>query len=130
MCKEHQDSKQNKPLKNSNKKSKKANWIPWDHLLENVQQRGEQLRSRLRVIASQYPHLFVDVRGWGLINGLEINSESELVSSTIVNAALAEGLLIAPAGPKVLRFVPPLIVSETEVDEAMDKLEAAIAKVV
>jgi acetylornithine aminotransferase len=82
------------------------------------------------VIASQYPHLFVDVRGWGLINGLEINSESELVSSTIVNAALAEGLLIAPAGPKVLRFVPPLIVSEAEVDEAMDKLEVAIAKVV
>jgi len=81
--------------------------IERDHLLENVQQRGEQLRARLRVIASQYPHLFVDVRGWGLINGLEINSESELVSSTIVNA----------------------IVSETEVDEAMDKLEAAIAKV-
>jgi len=103
--------------------------IERDHLLENVQQRGEQLRARLRVIASQYPHLFVDVRGWGLINGLEINSESELVSSTIVNASLAEGLLIAPAGPKVLRFVPPLIVSETEVDEAMDKLEAAIAKV-
>jgi len=53
-----------------------------------------------------------------------------LVSSTIVNAALTEGLLIAPAGPKVLRFVPPLIVSEAEVDEAMDKLEVAIAKVV
>ena len=104
--------------------------IERDHLLENVQHRGEQLRARLRVIASQYPHLFVDVRGWGLINGLEINSESELVSSTIVNAALTEGLLIAPAGPKVLRFVPPLIVSETEVDEAMDKLEVAIAKVV
>ena len=41
-----------------------------------------------------------------------------------------EGLLIVPAGPKVLRFVPPLIITETEVMEAMDALARAIANVV
>ena len=101
-----------------------------DHILENVQARGEQLRSRLRSIAEVYPQLFCDVRGWGLINGMEIRFETSLTSADIVNAALVEGLLMAPAGPKVLRFVPPLIVSEAEVDSAMDKLETAISKLV
>jgi acetylornithine aminotransferase len=45
----------------------------------------------------------------------------------IVNAAIKEGLLLAPAGPKVLRFVPPLIVTEVEVTQAMTQLDKAIA---
>jgi acetylornithine aminotransferase len=61
---------------------------------------------------------------------MEIRFETSLTSADIVNAALVEGLLMAPAGPKVLRFVPPLIVSEAEVDSAMDKLETAISKLV
>jgi acetylornithine aminotransferase len=47
----------------------------------------------------------------------------------IVNAALTEGLLLAPIAPKVLRFVSPLIVSEAEVEKAMILLDKAIAKV-
>ncbi len=102
--------------------------ITQDHLLPNVQARGEQLRSRLRAIAGQYPHLFVEVRGWGLINGLELNSETTLTSLDIVKQAMQEGLLLAPAGPKVLRFVPPLIVTEAQVDLAVEKLGRAIAQ--
>ena len=48
----------------------------------------------------------------------------------IVKAAMEKGLLLAPAGPKVLRFVPPLIVSEEEVDMAASRLEEAIATVI
>jgi acetylornithine aminotransferase len=77
----------------------------------------------------KYPDLFVEVRGWGLINGMEIDANSELTAIDLVNAAMKEGLLLAPAGPKVLRFVPPLIVSEEEVEEAIEKLEKAIAVV-
>ena len=73
--------------------------------------------------------MFTDVRGWGLINGMEISADSDITSIEIVNAALTEGLLLAPAGPKVLRFVPPLIVSEVEVEKAMILLDKAIAKV-
>ena len=103
--------------------------IEQDHLLENVCERGEQLRSRLKELATKYSPLFTDVRGWGLINGMEISADSDVTSIEIVNAALTEGLLLAPAGPKVLRFVPPLIVSEAEVEKAMILLDKAIAKV-
>lgn len=98
-----------------------------ENILQNVQQRGEQLRTRLRAIAHQYPNLFSEVRGWGLINGMELNADIELTSVDVVKAAMAEGLLLVPAGPKVIRFVPPLVVSAEEVDQAAQTLEKAIA---
>lgn len=104
-----------------------AHTLEKDNLLANVQTRGEQLRGALQQIATQHPHLFREVRGWGLINGMEIQEESSLTSPELVKAALAEGLLLAPAGPKVLRFVPPLIVTEAEITEAVHKLQRAIA---
>ncbi len=100
-----------------------------EDILQNVQARGEQLRTRLRAITLQYPNLFAEVRGWGLINGLVLQEEVELTSLDLVKAALEAGLLIAPAGPKVLRFVPPLIVSAQEVDEATDILEGVLTKI-
>jgi acetylornithine aminotransferase len=99
-----------------------------ENILHNVQQRGEQLRVRLRAIAHKYPHLFTEVRGWGLINGIELRSDIELTSIQLVKAAMEQGLLLAPAGPKVLRFVPPLIVSEQEVNQAVSILEAVIVQ--
>ena len=101
-----------------------------ENILQNVEARGEQLRVRLREIAQKYPHLFQEVRGWGLINGLELRSDIDLTSIAIVKAAMIEGLLLAPAGAKVLRFVPPLIVSEAEVEEAAAILEATIDKMI
>lgn len=100
--------------------------IEKENILSNVRSRGEQLRNQLKGMTQKYPHLFVEVRGWGLINGMEIDAKSELTAIDIVNAAMQEGLLLAPAGPKVLRFVPPLIVSEDEVEEAVQKLEKAV----
>ena len=100
-----------------------------ENILHNVQARGEQLRVRLRAIANKYSNLFTEVRGWGLINGIEISSDIELTSIEVVKAAMEEGLLLAPAGPKVLRFVPPLIVSEAEVEEASQIFESVISKI-
>jgi acetylornithine aminotransferase len=100
--------------------------IEKDNLLQNVQARGKQLRASLSTMVDKYPQLFTEVRGWGLINGLEIKADISLTSMELVNAAIAEGLLIAPAGPKVLRFVPPLIVSAEECDRAITLLEKAI----
>lgn len=97
-------------------------------ILNNVQARGEQLRTNLRAIAKKYPHLFKEVRGWGLINGVELSVDTNLTSVEVVKAVMAEGLLLVPAGPKVLRFVPPLIVSEAEITEACEKLERALEK--
>ena len=106
-----------------------AKTIEKENILQNVQARGEQLRTGLRAIAGQYPNLFTEVRGWGLINGLQIRDEVELTSLDLVKAALGEGLLLAPAGLKVLRFVPPLIVSAPEVDSALEILAKVVAQV-
>jgi len=100
--------------------------IEQDQILSNVIARGEQLRKSLRAIALNFPKTFTEVRGWGLINGLQIHPETDLNSIDIVKSAMRKGLLIAPAGAKVLRFVPPLIVSEAEVEEGMEKLKSAI----
>ena len=103
--------------------------ITQEKLLQNVQERGEQLRGKLRAIVQKYPQLFDEVRGWGLINGLQIKPEITLTSVDVVKAAIEQGLLLVPAGPKVIRFVPPLIVSASEIDQAVQALESAILKV-
>ena len=100
--------------------------ITKDKLLQNVQERGEQLRGKLRAIVQKYPQIFDEVRGWGLINGLQIKSEIALTSVDVVKAAIEQGLLLVPAGPKVIRFVPPLIVSASEIDQAIAALEKSI----
>ncbi|MEH2445984.1 MAG: aspartate aminotransferase family protein [Nostoc sp.] len=98
-----------------------------ENILQNVQDRGEQLRSGLRAIAAKYPQQVGEVRGWGLINGLELRSDIGLTAADVVNAAINEGVLLVPAGPKVVRFVPPLIVTEAEVNTALQAVEKAIA---
>ncbi|MEH2450721.1 aspartate aminotransferase family protein [Nostoc sp.] len=98
-----------------------------ENILQNVQDRGEQLRSGLRAIAAKYPQQVGEVRGWGLINGLELRADIGLTAADVVNAAINEGVLLVPAGPKVVRFVPPLIVTEAEVNTALEAVEKAIA---
>lgn len=98
-----------------------------EQLLENVQQRGEQLRAGLQAIAEKYPNHIVDVRGWGLINGLELKADIELTSADVVRVAIENGVLLVPAGPKVVRFVPPLIVTSAEIDQALQAVEQAFA---
>ncbi|BAY36357.1 acetylornithine aminotransferase [Nostoc sp. NIES-2111] len=100
-----------------------------ENILQNVQDRGEQLRNGLRAIAAKYPNHLTEVRGWGLINGLELQADIQLTAADVVKAAISEGLLLVPAGPKVVRFVPPLIVTEAEVDVALQALERALATV-
>jgi acetylornithine/N-succinyldiaminopimelate aminotransferase len=96
-------------------------------LLSNVKIRGEQLRDGLRTLAHQYPSIITDVRGWGLINGLEISADAALTAPEVVKAAMDKGLLLVPAGPKVVRFVPPLIVSSAEVEGAIAILGYVLA---
>ncbi|MGF1522251.1 MAG: aspartate aminotransferase family protein [Leptolyngbyaceae cyanobacterium] len=101
-----------------------------ENLLQNVQTRGEELRKGLAAIAQQYPTLFAQVRGWGLINGLVLTPDTDLKSIDIVKAAMAQGLLLVPAGPEVVRFVPPLVVSAEAIQEALRQLAQAISTLV
>lgn len=101
-----------------------------ENLLANVRSRGKQLRQGLRAIAHKYPNLCVGVRGWGLINGLVLNPDTDVVALDIVKAALAEGLLVIPAGAKVVRFIPPLIVTEADVNQALTLVDRTLNKLV
>jgi len=98
-----------------------------ENLLANVQERGEQLRQGLRAIAQNYPDAIAEVRGWGLINGLVLKSDIDLTSVELVKTAMDAGLLLVPAGPKVVRFVPPLIISLAEIDQALQAVERSLA---
>jgi acetylornithine/N-succinyldiaminopimelate aminotransferase len=100
--------------------------IEQDNLLENVKSRGEQLRTGLTQLAQKFPHLISDVRGWGLINGLELSPDSTFTAADIVKIAIEQGVLLVPAGPKVLRFVPPLIVTAEEIDRALTAVDRAL----
>ena len=101
-----------------------------ENLLQNVATRGEQLRGRLRAIANKYGDLFTDVRGWGLMDGMEINADRDITSIDVVKKAMENGLLLVPAGPKVVRFVPPLIVTEEDVDQAAEILDKSIGQLI
>jgi len=98
-----------------------------ENILQNVQERGEQLRAGLSTIAQRYPDKVSDVRGWGLINGLELKKDIDLTSAQVVQSAINQGVLLVPAGPKVVRFVPPLIVSTAEIDQALHAIDQALA---
>jgi acetylornithine/N-succinyldiaminopimelate aminotransferase len=103
--------------------------IEQDNLLANVQARGEQLRSGLQQLVAKYPSMLSSARGWGLINGLVLREDAATVAIDIVKAAMDTGLLMVPAGPKVVRLVPPLNITAMEIDEALTKLDRALGVV-
>ena len=82
---------------------------------------GQRLRAGLETIAANHPETAVEVRGAGLMLGVEI--ESAGAAREIAQAALAQGLLINVTGNGVLRIAPPLTVSDAEIDEGLAILE-------
>lgn len=84
--------------------------------LDQVQRMAKRLRSELTAVAKAYPDTLGGVRGRGLMLGLECTG----TSNTAMIAAMREsGLLSAPAGDNVVRLLPPLIIGDTHVDEAV-----------
>ncbi len=93
--------------------------IEREGLIANARVRGEQLQAGLRAIGEARPGRISEVRGWGLIVGAELGPEERRSAGELAKAALAAGLLVVPAGPRVVRFVPPLIVSAAEIEEGL-----------
>jgi acetylornithine aminotransferase len=103
--------------------------IEQENLLANVQARGGQLRAGLQQVAAKYPQLIEQVRGWGLINGVVLKDDIETTALDLVKRSIDVGLLLIPAGPRVVRFVPPLVVTAAEIDEAVAKFDRALTAV-
>jgi acetylornithine/N-succinyldiaminopimelate aminotransferase len=86
--------------------------------LADVDRRARVLWRGLQAVAAEFPTVFEDARGAGLLLGLKC-----VVPNTEVQAAFAaEGLLSVGAGDNVVRFAPPLIVSDAEIAEALEMM--------
>ena len=92
--------------------------------LPHVQQIGTYLKAKLQTITENYPAMFTEVRGRGLMLGLEL---APAVDKYALAADLREsGLLVAPAVTHCLRILPPLIIAKKHCDQAFDILEQTV----
>ena len=90
------------------------------NIVGHVQEIGAYLWEKLEEIVAEYDCVIAH-RGKGLIQGLEVEGRPV---GEIVNRALEHGLIIITAGSNVLRFVPPLVITNADVDEMIKKLES------
>ncbi|UMY17842.1 aspartate aminotransferase family protein [Methylobacterium organophilum] len=91
-----------------------------DGFLEHVQKVALVLRQKLAELVDRHPGVFVELRGQGLMLGLKLN----VPNTDFVAAARGEHLIVIPAGDNVIRLLPPLIASEAEAAQAVDRLDA------
>ncbi|PNG25590.1 aspartate aminotransferase family protein [Methylocella silvestris] len=92
--------------------------------LDHVAAVGGRLKQGLMTLIEAYPRTVANVRGEGLMLGLELRAP---VADFVV-AARAEKILVIPAGDNVARLLPPLIISEAEAAEGVKRLGAACAR--
>lgn len=91
-------------------------------LLGNVRKQGERLLDFLREKLKDHPKV-KEIRGLGLLVGIELTEEA----APVIQSARERGLLVLPAGPRVVRILPPLIVTEEQIDRAVEILADSVA---
>jgi acetylornithine and succinylornithine aminotransferases len=87
--------------------------------ISSVKEKGEYLGSRLEELKALYPAICLEVRGMGLMRGIQLSCPP----AKAVSACIENGLLVCSAGYDVLRFVPPLVISKDEIDRAFEILK-------
>jgi acetylornithine/N-succinyldiaminopimelate aminotransferase len=89
--------------------------------LAHVEEMGGYLGQKLGALVARYPDVISGVRGVGLMRGIEC----KVVNGDLVNALTEQKMLTVGAGGNVVRLLPPLTVTEQDVDAAIDALDAA-----
>ena len=89
--------------------------------LDNVQKQALRMKQGLARLKDLHPTVIEDIRGEGLMMGIK----TKVPNTDFIKAALGEKLLVIGAGDNVVRLLPPLIVTDSDVNEALKKLEAA-----
>lgn len=92
--------------------------------LDAVARAGERLMAGLARLVGRHPGILAAARGQGLMAGLQCRAGADAFCAALRDA----GLLVAPARGEVLRFLPPLIVGEAEIDEALSIVDAVAAR--
>jgi acetylornithine/N-succinyldiaminopimelate aminotransferase len=90
-----------------------------NHVMENAANIGNYLKSKLEDLKSKYPNLIQDVRGKGLMLGMELNKEGE----SVVTEMFKRKVLVNCTNTNVIRLLPPLILTKSEVDFAITQLD-------
>ena len=93
-------------------------------LLAHIGRVGRYFEERLTAIAAAQP-IVKEVRGRGLIWGLELTRDA----APVVSAGLERGVIVNRTAEKVIRLLPPLVITEAEADQGLTRLEAALAAV-
>jgi len=94
--------------------------------MENVQARGDELKAGLEKLVAKYPTLLESARGRGLMVGLKCSAK--ILNGDLVAKAMAHGLLSVPAGDNVVRFVPPMVITSEQINEAVSILDTALSE--
>ena len=89
---------------------------------KQVLEKEKVFKTGFEALRNRFPHLITEIRGRGLILGLQLTRDP----SPILTAARERGLLVITAGTNTLRFVPPLTVSEREIRDGLRILEEAV----
>ena len=100
------------------------NTIADETFLREVQSVGTYFKEALRGLQEKYPAHIREVRGTGLILGMEMQRNED--AAAIARRMLEQGVIINCTAGNVLRFIPPLIFSKTEVDELIAVLDRCI----
>ncbi len=93
-------------------------------VLENAAKQGLYLTEQLEGLKAKYP-VIIDIRGVGLIQGIELL----IAGSELVGKCIEKGLLLVGAGANVVRFVPPLIITKEEIDQAISILDQVLSEI-
>lgn len=94
---------------------------------DQVKARGAYLAGQLAMVAARHPGLVQGVRGMGLIQGMVLTEVGAAQGGEIVSALFELGVLANFAGNVALRFIPPLIVSEDEIDRMIVVLDKVLS---
>jgi acetylornithine/N-succinyldiaminopimelate aminotransferase len=95
--------------------------------LENVRQASDALKSGLVQLQKDFPDLIEEIRGVGLMIGIKAGAVIE--NNELVKKLMENGLLTVPANDNVLRIIPPLVITQNHVDEALDKIGSVLKKI-
>ena len=92
-----------------------------NNILEHVREVSAYLEEKLDSLAAKYDFI-TDRRGMGLMQGLVFDRPV----ATVINAALENGLILINAGTNIIRFVPPLVITDADVDEMIEILDSCL----
>ncbi|MDD7805949.1 MAG: aspartate aminotransferase family protein [Endozoicomonas sp. (ex Botrylloides leachii)] len=105
------------------------NIINDEQLLAEIPRKHNKFTHHLSLLNEKY-NLFNDIRGKGLLIGAELKGSWQGKAKNFLAAAASEGVMLLVAGPNILRIAPSLIIPDEDIQQGMEKLEKAIAKIV